>query len=112
MPFRNKPAGPADFPESFLQPDTGMTQGGLPFVSTQAIYPPPQPTTGVFLRDCLELQGSTTFTPELLQAVRASLDAARLQISTLLVLNSGCESIDPVQVQKQSPPQLAGMSLR
>ena len=71
VPFRNKPAGPVDFPESTLQPDTGMTLGGLPF-------------------------GSNTFTPELLRSVRASLDGAGLQLSTLLVLMSGVESTDPV----------------
>jgi hypothetical protein len=71
VPFRRESPGPVDFPEITLQPDTGMTAGGLPF-------------------------GSSTLTPELLQQVRGSLDAAGLQISTLLVQGSGVESTDPV----------------
>ena len=86
VPFRNKPAGPQDFPESALQPDTGMTLGGLPF-------------------------GSSTLTPELLQSVRKSLDDAGLQISTLLVLMSGVESIDPVARYRLVIDQAASLGI-
>ena len=86
VPFRNQPAGPVDFPEKALQPDTGMTLGGLPF-------------------------GSSTLTPELLQSVKTSLDEAGLKISTLLVLMSGVESIDPVKRYRLVIDQAASLGV-
>ena len=66
VPFRA-----ADWPDETVQPDTGLTKGGLPF-------------------------GSTAFTPELLEQVRESAKGAGLRLRVMLVPSSGIDTIDPV----------------
>jgi hypothetical protein len=66
VPFRA-----ADWPDETVQPDTGLTKGGLPF-------------------------GSTAFTPELLEQVRESAEGAGLRLRVMLVPSSGIDTIDPV----------------